>query len=141
MSDLKTNLGRNHGLLEATKRIPTSNLNQDCRIVRIRIAANPVNCDDNKPMLLENQGFLDALLRIAHLDQSDLAKEYAGTALMDLASTPAHQIPTAQNEKVLGTLVKIVLVEKGAAIDTCVCVVDGYHLQIRVPSKREVSNV
>ena len=27
------------------------------------------------------------------------------------------------------------------AIDTCVCAVDGYHLQIRVPSKKEVSNV
>lgn len=27
------------------------------------------------------------------------------------------------------------------AIDTCVCAVDGYHLQIRVPSKKEVANV
>lgn len=114
VSDLRTNLARNKGLLEAIKRIPTSNLNQDCRIVRIRIAANLVNCDENKPMLLENQGFSDALLRIAHLDQSDAAREYAGTALMDLASAPANQIPMAQNEKVLGTLVKIVLVEKVA---------------------------
>jgi len=115
VTDLKTNLARHDALLEAIKRISTSILNPECRIVRIRIAANLVNCDENKPMLLENQGFLDTLLRIAHLDLSDLAREYAGVALMDLASAPANQIPMAKNEKVLGTLVKIVLVEKVAS--------------------------
>lgn len=115
VSDLKTNLARNHVLLEAIKRTTSSILNPDSRVVRVRIAANLVNCDENKAMLLENHGFLDTLLRIAHLDLADLAREYAGVALMDLASSPANQIPMAKNEKVLGTLVKMVLVEKVAS--------------------------
>jgi hypothetical protein len=111
--ELRMNLARNKGILDAVKRVATSTLNPECRVVRMRIAANLINCDDNKAMLLENQGFLDAILRIAHMDQSDLAREYAGVALMDLASAPANQVP--KDEKLLGTLVKMVLVEKVAS--------------------------
>lgn len=109
------NLARNKSMLEAIKRVATSILNPECRVVRIRIAANLVNCDDNKAALLENHGFLDSLLRVAHLDLSDLAREYAGVVLMDLASAPANQVPMAKNEKLLGTLVKMVLIERMAS--------------------------
>jgi hypothetical protein len=113
--ELRTNLARNKGILDAVKRVATSTLNPECRVVRMRIAANLINCDDNKARLLENQGFLDAILRIAHMDLSDLAREYAGVALMDLASAPANQVPMAKDEKLLGTLVKMVLVEQIAS--------------------------
>jgi hypothetical protein len=49
------------------------------------------------------------------LDLSDLAREYASLAIMDLAAAPCNQKPMAQNEKLLGTLVKMVLVEKVAS--------------------------
>ena len=32
-------------------------------------------------------------------------------------------------------------ISSGEAIDTCVCVIDGYHLNIQVPSKSEAGNV
>lgn len=101
--------------MDAVKRVATSILTPECRVVRMRIAVNLINCDDNKARLLENPGLLDVILRVAHQDQSDLAREYAGLALMDLASAPANQVPMAKDEKLLGTLVKIVLVEKVAS--------------------------
>lgn len=106
------NLARNVRILAALKRVSSSSLNPECRVIRIRIAANLVNCDDNKTHLLEHHGFLDSLLRVAHMDASDLAREYAGVALMDLASSPGNQIRMTHNPKLLGTLVKMVLVEK-----------------------------
>jgi hypothetical protein len=112
VNELRVNLARHQGILDASRRVATSILNPDCRVARIRIVANLVNCEENKSLLLEHEGLLDSLLRVAHLDLSDTAREYAGVALMDLASAPANQIPMAKNEKLLGTLVKMVLIEK-----------------------------
>jgi hypothetical protein len=115
VSELRVNLARDQGMLDALRRVATSILNPDCRVARIRIVANIVNCEENKALMLEHEGLLDSLLRIAHLDLSDSAREYAGLALMDLASAPSNQVPMAKNEKLLGTLVKMVLVEKFAS--------------------------
>jgi hypothetical protein len=115
VSELRVILARHQGMLDALRRTATSILNPDCRVARIRIVANLVNCEENKGLLLEHEGLLDSLLRIAHLDLSDSAREYAGVGLMDLASSPANQVPMAKNEKLLGTLVKMVLVEKVAS--------------------------
>jgi hypothetical protein len=115
VSELRVNLARHQGMLDLLRRVATSILNPDCRVARIRIVANIVNCEENKVIMLEHEGLLDSLLRIAHLDLSDSAREYAGVALMDLASAPSNQIPMAKNEKLLGTLVKMVLVEKVAS--------------------------
>ena len=112
VAELRVNLARHQGMLDALRRVATSILNPECRVSRIRIVANLVNCEENKGLLLEHDGLLDSVLRIAHLDLSDSAREYAGVALMDLASAPANQVPMAKNEKLLGSLVKIVLVEK-----------------------------
>jgi len=115
VSELRVNLARHQGMLDALRRVSTSILNPDCRVARIRIIANLVNCEENKGLLLEHEGLLDSLLRIAHLDLSDLAREYSGVALMDLASAPSNQVHMAKNEKLLGTLVKMVLIEKIAS--------------------------
>eukprot|EP00934_Nitzschia_sp_Nitz4_P001790 Nitzschia sp. Nitz4//scaffold129_size63868//41950//45266//NITZ4_006201-RA/size63868-augustus-gene-0.53-mRNA-1//1//CDS//3329534911//1790//frame0 len=114
--DLRMHLAHNKGMMAALKRLSSSILSPECRVVRIRIVANLVNCDDNKAYLLEHKELVSALLRIAHLDLSDVAREYASVAMMDLASAPANQVPMAKNEKLLGTLVKMVLVEKLAPI-------------------------
>ena len=115
VSELRIILARQQGILDALRRVATSLLNPDCRVARIRMAANIVNCEENKELLLEHEGLLDSLLRIAHLDLSEVARDYAGVALMDLASSPANQVRLAKNEKLLGTLVKMVLVEEVAS--------------------------
>ena len=61
---------------------------------------------------VNTSGLLDALLRIAHMDLNDQADKYAGVVLMDLANAPSNQITTTQNERLLGRLVKMVLIEK-----------------------------
>jgi hypothetical protein len=114
VNDLRSNLARHQGMMDAMRRAATSILNPEGRVARVRIIANLANCEDNKGLMLEHEGLLDSLLRIAHLDLSDSAREYAGMALMDLASEPCNQVPMVRNEKLLGTLVKMVLVEKSA---------------------------
>ena len=114
VNDLRLSLARHQGMMEAMRRVATSILNPECRVARVRIIANLVNCEENKSLMLEYDGLLDSLLRIAHLDLSDSAREYAGMALMDLASAPSNQVPMVKNQKLLGTLVKMVLVEKSS---------------------------
>jgi len=109
-----------------------SNVNStsaEARVAKVRIITNLVNQEENKSLLLSHRlskgkdqhttitgsaegGVLDALLRVAHMDPNDRAREYAGIALMDLASAPSNQIPMTKNEQLLGTLVKMILLEK-----------------------------
>ncbi|KAG7340837.1 hypothetical protein IV203_024380 [Nitzschia inconspicua] len=110
--ELRVTLARQPGMLEALQRVSTSNLNPESRVIRVRIITNLLHLsDENKELMLQHEGFLDSLLRIAHLDTNDQAREYAALALMDLASAPYNQEPMAKNEKLLGTLCKMVLVE------------------------------
>jgi hypothetical protein len=139
--ELRIHLARQPVLLDALSRVankdmynigtPDSNVNStsaEARVVRVRIITNLVNQEENKSSLLAHRlskrkdqnnitgsaegGVLDALLRVAHMDPNDRAREYAGVALMDLASAPSNQIPMTKNEQLLGTLVKMILLEK-----------------------------
>jgi len=109
----------------------SNTLNGEARVTRVRIIANLVNEEENKPLLLVHGlseaachnnnkgsrteiGLLDALLRVAHMDPNDQAREYAGLALMDLASSPSNHIAMTKNGRLLGTLVKMILVETNA---------------------------
>jgi hypothetical protein len=115
VSELRVPMARHPGMLSALARVGTSALNPEARIVRARIIANLVNAsDDNKRLMLAHEGLLDALLKTAHLDTHDQAREYAGIALMDLANASCNQVAMAKNEKILGTLVKMVLMEEVA---------------------------
>jgi hypothetical protein len=135
--ELRQHLARQPSLLDALCRVG-NNLNisntsntlngEEARVTRVRIIANLVNEEENKPLLLvhvvgkgENEtGLLDALLRIAHMDPNERSREYASVALMDLASSPQNQITMTKNERLLATLVKMVLVEGGAAVNGAV---------------------
>ncbi|KAG7373541.1 hypothetical protein IV203_034265 [Nitzschia inconspicua] len=110
--ELRVTLARQPGMLQALQRVSTSNLNPESRVIRVRIITNLLHAsDENKELMLQQEGFLDSLLRVAHLDTNDHAREHAALALMDLASAPYNQEPMAKNEKLLGTLCKMVLVE------------------------------
>lgn len=140
--ELRVHLARQQNLLDALCRVAnkdmqktgtvesnSNSLSAEARIARVRIITNLVNQEENKSLLLAHQlsneagensnsgvvepgGVLDALLRVAHTDPNDRAREYAGAALMDMASAPSNQIPMTKNEQLLGTLVKMIFIEK-----------------------------
>lgn len=130
--ELRTHLAKQSNLVDALCRVAnketgsvesnSNSLSAEARIARVRIITNLVNQEENKPLLLSHRlpntannmegGVLDALLRVAHTDPNDRAREYAGAALMDLASAQSNQIPMTKNEQLLGTLVKMIFTEK-----------------------------
>lgn len=114
---LRVPLAKHAGMLDTLTRASTTVLPPESRVARTRIVANLVNSsEDSKVALLQHGGFVESLLRTAHFDTDDRAREYAVVALMDLASAAGNQVPMAKNEKLVGTLVKMVLVEKIAGI-------------------------
>ena len=113
-SELRATLLRQNGMLAALSRVSTRVLSPESRLMRIRIIANVSNCEENKILLFEQPEMLESILRIGHFDNSDLARQYAGITLMEFSSAPANQVALARNDTVLGTLVKMILVEKSS---------------------------
>lgn len=112
--DLRASLCRQQGVLDSLKRV-ASTPNGECRLTRIRVLANLTSCEENKVLMYEQEGIVEAIVKVAHLDSIDVARQYAGSALMDLASATPNQVLMANDDKVLGTLVKMTLVEKSTA--------------------------
>ena len=88
-SELRSSVCRQPGLMDMLLRVSTRVLNPECRLARVKIIASLANCEDNKIRLYEHEGLCDSILRIAHLDLSEQARHYAGSALMDLSSISA----------------------------------------------------
>lgn len=109
--DLRATLARQAEMFDALKRVSTARLDDDCRVLRMRLLANLANCESNKVIILNHPGLLEALLRVAALDTSEAAREYAGLSLMDLAAEPKNQVKMASIDKLLGTLVKLAVLE------------------------------
>ena len=107
VSELRPSLARHQGMLQSLTRASTARLNPDSRAMRVRVVANLANSDENKDILHEHPGLLDCLLKIAAIDTTDTAREYAAACLMDLASSPISQVSLAFNDKVLAVLVKL----------------------------------
>ena len=114
--DLRPTLARKQGMIDCIRQSSMHFLNSECRVMHIRIATNLVDCDDNKALLCGSPGFLDMLKFVAHSDTNHLARDYAVLALMDLSSFPANQITMVTHENLLGTLVKMALVEEMASV-------------------------
>ena len=135
--ELRIHLARQPNLLDALGRVANkdmgtmetnnNSLSAEARVARVRIITNLVNEEENKILMLAHRsskatatdstegGVLDALLRVAHTDPNERAREYAGAALMDMASAPSNQIPMTKNEQLLGTLIKMIFIEKNPA--------------------------
>lgn len=109
--DLRPFLARHKGMLDALTRVSAARLEDDSRVLRMRLLANLANCEENKVLILEYPNLLETLLRVAALDLSEAAREYAGLSLMDLAAEPRNQIAMANIDKLLGTLVKLAILE------------------------------
>jgi len=110
--DLRPFLARHKGMFDALMRVSTAKLDDDSRVLRMRLLANLANCDVNKVTILQYPGLLESLLRVAALDTNESAREFAGLSLMDLAAKPENQIKMANVDKLLGTLVKLAILEK-----------------------------
>lgn len=106
---VRESFARSHGLLPSLTRVSTSILNDECRVLRLRIMANLANEERNKFLLVEHKGLLDAVLRIANLDLSEKARQYAAATLMDLTVDALSRLYMAKNDKVLAVLVKLSL--------------------------------
>lgn len=133
--ELRLSLGRQVGVLESLQRVAThlaptppspsrdgansySSLHHaDVRLYRLRTLANLANVDENKVLLVEHHGgvLVEGLVRVAHWDFDDSCRQCAASALMDLASEPRNQVALARDDTVLGTLIKMTLVETNAA--------------------------
>lgn len=111
--ELRVTLAQHEGVLNVMARVVTSNLKLECRVLRMRVAANLANSDSNKLPMVQYPGLLDSILKIAALDmKSESSREYAAACLMDLASSPHTQVPMAGNDKLLGTLVKLAVTDE-----------------------------
>ena len=112
--EARPSLSRQQGVLESLTRVATTS-SAECRMARMRCLANLANCEENKVLLYEHEGLVPAVVRIAHLDDSELARQHAAAVLMDLASAPQNQVSMASDDRVLGCLVKMTLVEKATS--------------------------
>jgi len=113
-SEMRAVLVRVPGMLSALSRVSSSTLNPAARLQRIRVLANLANCEDNKVLLYEQDHLLESVLRIGHFDEQEAARQCAATVLMELSGAPTLQVNMAKSGNVLGTLVKLILVEKSS---------------------------
>jgi HEAT repeat protein len=94
----------------------TSSLSHDCRLQRMQLMATLACCDDNKRLMFEKKGLIECVVRVAHVDPSEDIRRQAALILMELASATCNQVAMANDDKVLGLLVKMVLIEKGPIV-------------------------
>jgi hypothetical protein len=110
-TDLRTMLLQIPALLEIL--IRETELSEE-KVWRMRILANIANHEDCKVIIFEYHGILEFVLRAGHFETNDWSRQYAAKILMELSSSPANQISMAKIQTVLGTLVKMVFLEKSS---------------------------
>ena len=110
---LRSSLLKHNGLIDMLTRV-SSVADQETKIARMSLISNLANADENKPLFLQADGFIESLLRTAVVDTSEKAKEFASLTLMDLASCPENQVLMANNDRVLATMVKLAVMESVA---------------------------
>jgi hypothetical protein len=126
-SELRPGLIRVPGMLHALSKLHSVGLinngpssspddNPECRLLRVRIITNLANHSEaNTVAICEQSGMVEALLRTAHQDANPATRQHAAAALQELSSAPANQRTLTGSETVLGTIVKLILVEKSSA--------------------------
>lgn len=110
--DLRVQLCRQTGMLTFLSRVATRVLNPECRSFRLLVAINLASEERNKVLLFEKEGLVDGIVRIAHMDTFDLARQNAALVIQELASCELLHTPLAKDDQLLGTLVKMAVMEK-----------------------------
>lgn len=104
----------------------------ECRLWKLHTLAYLVtNNVENRVLFYEQDGLLDTVLRVGHFDPAIATRQHAAAVLLAFSSSSPHgtssTTPTAatcstipvsmsHNNKVLGTLVKMVLLEKDSTV-------------------------
>jgi len=113
---LQLSLARQPGFLDFLQRVATAPLNVACRNTRTRVLANLASAEENKVLMFFHKGLFSSLLKIAQMDSIDSTREYASIALVQLASSPANQIPMIKSGYVLQIISTMVVSEKVTSI-------------------------
>lgn len=93
--------------------VAAANINPECRLCRLNVLANLAKNSDNesRDFLYRFDGFLDSLLRYGNFDPSSIVRQAAAWCVLELTNAPSICSAMSKNSKVLGTLVKMILVD------------------------------
>ena len=99
-----------------TKEAVTMTTNSECRLCRLHVLANLAKNSNNehRELLYRFDGFLDSLLRYGNFDPISAIRQAAAWCILELTNAASNCTAMAQNTKVLGTLVKMILVDDSA---------------------------
>lgn len=114
-SDMRAILVRIPLMLVTLIQASSSTMNPSSRLWRIRTLANLANSEDNKVLLYEHEGLMESVLRVGHFDEQDEARQCAALVLMELSTSQNLQVNMANADHVLGTLIRLILVETKSA--------------------------
>ena len=90
-----------------------SKINPEYRLCRLQVLANlsKNSNNDRREFLYHLDGFLDSLLRYGNFDPISIVRQTAAWCILELTNAPSNCTDMAQSTKVLGTLVKMILVD------------------------------
>ena len=127
-SELRSILYQQPDLVKGLTRISSTNAievvtfktNPECRLCRLHVLANLTKNSNNerREFLYGLDGFLDSLLRYGNFDPICSIRQAAAWCILELTNSSSNCSAMAQNTKVLGTLIKMVLVDESIAATT-----------------------
>jgi hypothetical protein len=93
--------------------VSTIKINPECRFCRLIVLANLTknSSTEQRELLYRFDGFLDSLLRYGNFDPINSVRQAAAWCILELTNTPSNCSAMVENNKVLGTLVKMILVD------------------------------
>ena len=127
-SELRSILYQQPDLVKGLTRISSTNAievvtfktNPECRLCRLHVLANLTKNSNNerREFLYGLDGFLDSLLRYGNFDPICSIRQAAAWCILELTNSSSNCSAMAQSTKVLGTLIKMVLVDESIAATT-----------------------
>jgi hypothetical protein len=91
-------------------------INPDCRLCRLQILAQLIQKSNNahRELLYFSYGLSDTVLRFAHFDPVGSVRQAAAGCIVEFTSAPKNSQSMAQDDKYLGTFVKMILLEESS---------------------------
>ena len=120
-SEFRSTLYQNPDLVKGLTRISSTKtndvaatkINPECRLCRLHVLAHLAKNSNNeqRELLYQFDGFLDLLLRYGNFDPISAVRQAAACCILELTNAQSNCSAMAQNTKVLGTLVKMIIVD------------------------------
>jgi hypothetical protein len=127
-SEFRSVFYQNHDLVKGLTQISLFNIlgnvndieaqtvNSECRLCRLDVLANLIkhSSNEDRVVLYQFDCFVGTLLRYANFDPVHAIRQAAAWCILELTHAPGNSFSMAQNAKVVGTLVKMILLEERA---------------------------